>query len=246
MPNPNGYFDTFFAREGRAKKLYPVIHILDSRQALENARTAFENGADGIFLISHNGDTEDVLAAHALIATKYPRRFIGVNFLDRPQADYAFSAVVTRPKIAALWCDNSGIGDRIHAEAGLLAYGMSKVEWPGYYFASVAFKYQPLVQNVALAAANGEDFAHVVVTSGTGTGSAPAVDKIAAMKEAIPDHPLAIASGMTCDNIHQFLPCADIFMVATGISSDEHTLDARLVDQMATIIKNYNKSTGLL
>ena len=37
------------------------------------------------------------------------------------------------------------------------------------------------------------------------------------MKEAIGDHPLAIASGISLENVEQFLPYSDAFLVATSL-----------------------------
>lgn len=49
------------------------------------------------------------------------------------------------------------------------------------------------------------------------------------MKEALGDLPLAIASGITPDNIKRYLPYADCYLVATGISKSFTELDeARL------------------
>src|SRR5438477_29238 len=58
----------------------------------------------------------------------------------------------------------------------------------------------------------------VVTTSGPGTGQAAAPDKLRRMKEALGVTPLAIASGVTPENVGGYLPWVDCFLVATGIS----------------------------
>ncbi len=239
-------FDTFWKREGKAKRLYPVIHVRDHRGATQNIRTAFENGADGIFLINHTISSEKLLAIASTVRLEWPNRFIGINLLDAGAGTAFAQASSQEHELNAVWVDDSGIGDRVWSFADHLYERMQRSPWPGYYFASVAFKGQSRVGDVGLAARLAAELAHVVVTSGTETGSPPEVSKIRTMKNAIPDHPLAIASGMTCENIHQFLPYADIFMVATGISDRTDNLDARKVHTMATIIQNCNKSAGLL
>ncbi len=65
----------------------------------------------------------------------------------------------------------------------------------------------------------------VVTTSGPGTGESVDIDKIARMKKALGDTPLAIASGITPENVPDYLPHADSFLVATGISSSFEELD---------------------
>ncbi|OIP76690.1 MAG: hypothetical protein AUK16_03210 [Parcubacteria group bacterium CG2_30_44_11] len=239
-------FESFFKREGRAKKFYPVIHVIDMEQTEVNAKVAFENGADGIFLIKHRLSSGRLLMIASVLRGKWSKHFIGINLLDK-EAPNAFDLGSREDRnLNALWVDDSSIGDHIWSFADRLYKKMKRSTWDGYYFTSVAFKYQPSVKDVSVSARNAVPFSHVVVTSGDETGSPLTVEKIRIMKEAIGDHPLAIASGMTCKNIHQFLPYTDIFIVSTGISDKNNNLDARLVDQMATIIKNYNKSSGLL
>ena len=61
-------------------------------------------------------------------------------------------------------------------------------------------------------------YVDVVTTSGEGTGLAPDISKIRGMKTAISRHPLAVASGITPENVEEYLPYVDCFLVATGVS----------------------------
>ena len=72
----------------------------------------------------------------------------------------------------------------------------------------------------------------VVTTSGPGTGWSASVEKIGAMKEALGDFPLAIASGVTPENVTDYLGIADCFLVATGISKSFEELDASLLEAL--------------
>jgi predicted TIM-barrel enzyme len=93
------------------------------------------------------------------------------------------------------------------------------------YFGGVAFKYQRHVEAVGHAARIASRYMDVVTTSGPGTGRAAEVEKIFTMKEALGDFTLAIASGITPENVTAYLPYADCFLVATGISHDFNNLD---------------------
>ncbi len=239
-------FSTYFAREGRAKKLYPVVHVRDLKQAETNTHIALEHGADGVFLINHDISSEMLLHIAAQIRRRWSDRFIGINLLDQSALHAWRYAAYQQRHLNAVWVDDSGIDDRVWSFAEHLQERMQKSPWNGYYFASVAFKGMKSVSDVGVTAAMAAKMAHIVVTSGEATGSAPSVEKIRTMKAAIPNHPLAIASGITCKNIHLFLPIADIIMAATGISYDFFNLHPGLVHEMATIIRNYNKSAGLL
>lgn len=98
----------------------------------------------------------------------------------------------------------------------------------GRYFGGVAFKTQVEIQDpkelVAVVKA-AMPFMDVVTTSGEGTGLAAEAVKTRLMKIAIGCKPLAIASGITPENVWDYLPFADAFLVATGVSKDFYTLD---------------------
>jgi protein-tyrosine-phosphatase len=65
----------------------------------------------------------------------------------------------------------------------------------------------------------------VVTTSGPGTGEAADRAKIAALRSGAPDAPLAIASGITPENVRRYADLADCFLVASGISESFAELD---------------------
>lgn len=79
-----------------------------------------------------------------------------------------------------------------------------------------------------------------IATSGQGTGQAADIDKIRVMKQALGDFPLAIASGVTPDNIEDYLPHSDCYLVATGISRSFTQLDETLLDRLITRVRDYS------
>lgn len=97
-------------------------------------------------------------------------------------------------------------------------------------FASVAFKYQKFEENPKDAVANAIKAGFIPTTSGSGTGVAPSLDKISMMSLASvicdgrsPN--LAVASGMTIDNVCQFTPHLAYILVATGVAHDHWHID---------------------
>ena len=87
------------------------------------------------------------------------------------------------------------------------------------------------------AATKAARYMDVVTTSGPGTGHAASPDKISVMKHALGDHPLAIASGITPENVSDYLDIADCFLVATGIGKSFEELDAELVNALVQKIR---------
>lgn len=214
----------------------PVVHVDSLDQAQRNAWIAREAGADGAFLINHGMPDEALLDIHAAVAAAQSGWWIGVNCLGL-SPERVFGAV--SDKVAGVWVDNAGIEEaeeeQPYAER-VLAVRAARV--PGcLYFGGVAFKYQRRVEDLEAACRVAARYMDVVTTSGPGTGHAAEVGKVQRMKRALGETPLAIASGITPANVSDYLPHADCFLVATGISRTFTELDpARvlaLVQQVA-------------
>jgi protein-tyrosine-phosphatase len=103
----------------------------------------------------------------------------------------------------------------------------------------VAFKYQRRVDDLAAAARTATRYMDVVTTSGPGTGLKAHRDKIAEMKNAIGGFPLGIASGITPENVVDYLDVADCFLVATGISDTFSELNPGRVRELVANVRRW-------
>ena len=186
---------------------------------------AREAGADGVFLINHGMSDKSLLEVHRTVTTEHSDWWVGVNCLGLypgkvfEQIDDCVAGV----RVDNAMIDERG-GDQSQAREILAAREASG--WQGLYFGGVAFKYQRPVDDLAHAARLAADYMDVVTTSGPGTGRAASPEKIRTMKDALGETPLAIASGITPENVADYLECADCFLVATGISQTFEELDA--------------------
>jgi hypothetical protein len=225
------YRETFRKRH----TLIAVVHVEDGLQALQNVRIAEENGADGAFLINHSIRTFDLIQIYAILRKHFPTFWMGMNMLGLEPKD-ALSHMPDND--AGLWVDNAGVresGSSPKAEE-FTDYRTRQSSWRGIYFGGVAFKYQEPVRDVAKAAKAAMPYVDVITTSGAGTGSAADPKKIKKMKDAIGNHPLAIASGVTPENVHLY-PDADCFLVATGISDSHTELNPKRVAKLAKLLQ---------
>lgn len=217
-------------------RLIPVIHHIETSLSVEQARLAFELGADGVFLISHHDDDAGLIPLAKQIRQDRPSAWLGINFLSMPLVDAFRLAVDSDVRIDGLWTDRPGVSSEGYETETLhLATYRALLDDAGRpaptIFASVAFKYQALEHDPGLAAAKALELGFIPTTSGSATGSAPSLSKIEVMRQAIgPDAPLACASGMTLDNIAVFAPLLSHVLVATGVSRDEHHFDAQLLE----------------
>lgn len=222
-----------YTRKNRAvtmAKIYPVIHHLDDETTLQEVGIAKEIGADGVFLISHTGNDREILVVVDLLHGVMPDFFVGVNLLNTGPLeafDRAYEA-----NASALWLDSAGVSSSGLTEIGekLQARYEATDSWMPI-FASVAFKYQKEELNPPLAAQFARDAGFIPTTSGPATGNAPDLAKIQAMSEVV-QGTLAIASGMTPQNIHRFVPYLDYVLVSTGISYDFHHIDPNKLKEL--------------
>jgi uncharacterized protein len=196
------------------KKILPVIHVETEEQAERNLLRAFRAGADGVFLINHAIHASDLVVIFRHLRTKYPGQWIGVNYLGLPP----YTAARLAEGASGLWMDG---------------YPKANFDLKIPIFAGVAFKYQ--MQAMALSEEVQVVGLHsnVLVTSGPETGTPPSVGKLEQLRN-LTAKPLGIASGLTPENVGQFLPFASYFLVATGVSSSFTELDE---DKLRAFVK---------
>jgi len=218
----------------------PVVHVASLEQALRNTQIARDARADGVFLINHSMSDEALLDVHDAVADAHPDWWVGVNCLGM-WPDQVFRAV--GPKVDGVWVDNAGIDEG--QEEQLLAESLLAIRdshAPGcLYFGGVAFKYQRHVDDLEAAARIAAPYMDVVTSSGPGTGHAAEVEKIRRMREALGETPLAIASGITPENIEEYLSIADCFLVATGISRSFTELEPQLVMALIDRVRSFEE-----
>lgn len=226
----------------RPVRVYPVIHHLSRELSLEQARLAQRCASAGVFLISHLGQDKEVLdvAWELKQAVKAAGLEVGVNLLSTPAA--LAIELAREAGLDMLWADHMGVDS-----SGLSAEGHACAQQARQgglrLFASVAFKYQAREANPPEAARQAFAAGFVPTTSGKGTGHAPELEKIVRMSEQC-EGQLAVASGMTPENIAEFAPYLSDVLVATGVSLDEYRIDEfrlRLLVQSTKLIAGKGK-----
>lgn len=214
----------------------PVIHVAGREQALRNALIAREAGVDGLFLINHQMSATRLLSIHRAVVAEHDDWWVGVNCLDLSPVEL-FQRIDNT--VAGVWVDNAMIDENaeLQTEAERIVDVRHESGWSGLYFGGVAFKYQRPVDDLRRAAEIAAPYMDVVTTSGPGTGHAALPEKIKVMKQAIGQHPLAIASGITPENVTDYLQNVDCFLVATGISKSFEDLDPDRVNALVRKIR---------
>lgn len=216
------------------KIVYPVIHFKDNDTTIKEARLAYECGADGVFLISHIGNDLNLIPLANKIKKEIPFK-VGLNLLGM---NVNFTAkMVQENGLDMVWGDSCGVSSIGITSEGQQLTNFAKLNHQIEIFASVAFKYQRPEKEPVLAAINALNCGFIPTTSGSGTGYAPEVEKISSMSNGV-NGLLAVASGMTVENIDNFKTYLSHVLIATGVSKDEYHFDP---DKLKAFIEKFKK-----
>lgn len=221
------------------KKLYIVIHCIDPYEqggvghAIKNAHIAYDNGADGIFLIGHRLQYLDLIQIYYAVRKQFPDEWIGVNFLDVPttKLELLNPCQDLLTGLNALWFDSLPVGKTFSVET----------------FGGIAFKYinpNPTDEDLARECRQAILSVSTATTSGNKTGEPPSIEKLQKIKKLLEGKiPLAVASGVTAENISSMLPYVDSFLVATSVTArdpslgDNEYLVPEKVKELADVIR---------
>ena len=213
-------------------KVFPVVHINTPETATVQAKSALDFGADGVYLIDHNGSANTVFDTLDYLRSERPDSYAGINLLG-------YSALGAVQKLqkrmdtgahevpSALWIDDIRNYHGYPAELSKQIKGSNPRLHSVKILGGVAFKYTPtFTENPILAAQEVRtlyDATDVITTSGSGTGTPPSVAKIQAMKIASGEKPLAVASGIPLENIDEYDGIVDEVLVASSIETSPYS-----------------------
>lgn len=237
----------FFEVFGKEKKAFlPVIHVVDLPTALENVRVAYEEGADGVFLIGHGMTSARLWPIYEEVRASYPypEYWIGVNCLDLSPVQVFREAPVD---VDGVWVDNAGTAVSMASTESLedicLARHHRGLFNETLYFGGVGMKHQPEIQDdlLGLVAHLSSGWVDIVTTSGPATGVPAPISKIKAMKEGLGPLPLALCSGVSAENVEKYLPYVDAFLVASSICEHNSGVDMLVPDKVRALAEKIHQ-----
>lgn len=198
-------------------EIIPVIHMLTHNQVIQNIDLCLRCGIKKVFLINHGLATDELLKTADIVKSTYKDLWVGVNMLGKTTEE----ALATDLKLDGLWCDATISS----ANAKLVR------QFKGLFFGGLAFKYQPQPTDLQAACDDAKLATDVATTSGPGTGKPASVKKITDLRTMLVDHPLAIASGVSIENIETYKGVVNYLLVASSITDyNEMIIEAKLIE----------------
>ena len=182
------------------KRLFPVIHIQDEEQTLRNVELCEKSGVNQVFLIHHRAPYTKLFQIAESVHAKFPRMWVGLNALDLSGVEMFSKAPMW---VRGVWVDAAGVEEidgKINTSLGSCIMA-KKAGHLAEYFGGVAFKYQKPVSDLEGVAKEAGRYMDIITTSGEGTGIAADIAKIRRMSSVVGHTRLAVASGITPDNV---------------------------------------------
>ena len=224
---------------GKSPVLLPVIHPISRDAALESIRVVQACGVKGVFLIDQGMSERDVLQLVRDVRDQHPSLWIGLNLLSRTAAKTLTTTYNRGWRVDGIWSDWAGIEENrvlgsSHPTAEAFMNARRAASWEGLYFGGVAFKYQREVapSDLGAAAEMSIPYMDVLCTSGPGTGHAADIDKVKALRAGLGNHAMALASGVTPENVQIYMPYVQAFLVGTGIEQRLGVIDPAKVEAL--------------
>lgn len=219
--------------------LHIVIHVKDAEQAVEMARVAVKNGVNRLFVISHLGEDVTLPDIARQIKAECPTVSVGLNCLGADFAEaFGFAAMANAD---ALWFDDAGFHssqpDQAKKSRFLVALNQFKILHPHVdVFVGVGFKYQRVDAQPEIAALEVLSAGCIPTTSGSATGVAADPTQIRLLCQGLPKASrIALASGVSAENIEQWRDLITDVFVASSVSDNEYTLNPGKVAKLNSL-----------
>lgn len=214
---------------GRSKVFLPVVHTTSERGIWSSIESALKADADGVFLINQSMSWQQIGNLLPIIRREVPDLWLGANFLG-----FSIEEILRRygDVLDGVWTDSSS-GVRPFDDLSNWRKG------GGLWFGGVCFKYQRDENRgfsyIEYECQRVESIMDVVTTSGVGTGEAASLHKVSDFRRALGKRPLALASGVTVDNVRDYLN-VDAFLVATGVEKSFGVFDDDKLRTLSSLI----------
>jgi hypothetical protein len=220
--------------------LIPVIRFSTAAAAMANANIARDAGCDGVFLVHPEGEDGLLIPVTRHIKEEWPAGMVGIHFKNTPAM--AALDLSLGNGLDMTWTDN--ISQSNSSEASRVASVLGKLT-SHLFFDSIdpsGFHQKP--PDPFEAATKTRRHRMIPATRFSPEDETEEIRKLAILRSAVGNAALAVASGITVENVHALTPYASHLLFASGASDTFFTLDPELTRAMVTQAKKAWTETG--
>lgn len=210
--------------------LLPVVSCFNEEQFEYNIDILYEyyvqKKIDGIIIINTNCSLDILFNTLNIMKNKYPDLWIGINILGYNIFE-VLNYLTEITMVNGLWIDNSYVTDKDYQNIPeIIINHFKNISWDGLYFGGTLFKYIKYSGDTNKICSNSIPYMDIITTSGDGTGIPIEINKLQNIYNIIDNkRPIALASGITSDNIDIIKEYVDIFIVGTYIVDDNYNIN---------------------
>lgn len=226
----------------KEKTILPVLSCYSFEQFIKNIELMYElyvnNYIGGIWITSSNSDVKIITQTLKWCLDKFPSLWIGVNLVGESIIKVLEFIFENNPN--GLWIDKSYINDKTYQNIPeIIIDQFNKANWNGLYFGGTFFKYVSQEGDFNKILENSIKYMDIVTTSGDGTGIEIEKNKIIEINKVCSSKiKIAIASGITENNIYELSKYSDIFIVGTSLYDGNFNIIPNKVISLYKKMKN--------
>lgn len=194
----------------------------------------------GIWILSSSSSIETIQNIFKWSKKNYPDFWIGINLVGENIFENIHFLIDYNPD--GIWVDQSYITDNeIQNIPNILIDQFTRLNWNGLYFGGILFKYQPQIGNSEKICKNALPYMDVLCTSGDATGVPIKLEKLNMIERlANKKIKIAVASGITAENVKNIKNKTDIFILKTSIVDINNNNNINL-NKLDLFINSLNK-----
>ncbi len=214
------------------KQLWPVVYVNpnDLEKSLNHDLEIVVKSSCDAAVIELGKDPNTLSAAIYFAKKQFPQLKLGVNYLGGHNDLYGYVnsfQIASKYELPIVWTDFSGV-DLIHEldEVSLHEIESHRLQ-SAFYCSGIHMKYGTLRDKnkpIELSALQAMGWVDGLIVTGGQTGEAASAHQLQKVRSVTHDYPIGIASGITLENIKNYLTDAQFFLVNTGIADKNHRL----------------------
>ncbi len=230
------------------------------RRALRDAALLEKGGVDGV-MVENFGDVPfftdsvppETIAEMSVIAAELRRSLsipLGINVLrNDAYSSLSIAAAVGADFIRVNIHSGAAVTDQgvIQGQAARTLRRRRELNAEVLIWADVKVKHSALIGEVPLRQL-AQDIAYRgladgLIVTGSGTGELTSLEELKAVRAAVPDRPLLVGSGVTADNVRDYLTYADGVIVGTSIKEKGIAVNPVSARKLSGLIKRVREKT---